>query len=90
MSLVEYPAAKIREAAAKLPEPNPEKPDSAIDAGIRASAKNNLEGGKLTVPSQLAERCDELLAPPPTPEPKAAAKPAAKPEPVSAETKPVA
>lgn len=90
MALVEIEVAKLKAAAAKLPEPSATEPETAIDAGIRAAAKNNIEeGGRVVVPDQTAARVAELLAPPAA-TPTAATKPATKPAAVSAETKPAA
>jgi hypothetical protein len=73
MALVNISSRRIREAAAKLPTPTKDKPDSAIDAGIRKSAESHAVGDETVVgSSQLLERIDELLA---------------EPAPVSAETK---
>lgn len=73
MALVEISTRRIRDAAAKLPAPTKEKPDSAIDAGIRKTAESHPEGNETVVgSSQLLERIDQLLA---------------EPAPVSAETK---
>ena len=79
MALVEIETRRIREAAAKLPAPTKEKPDSAIDAGIRKSADAHAtDNGTVVGTSQMLERIDELA-----PEVKVETKAA----PVSAETK---
>jgi hypothetical protein len=80
MGLLEISTRRIREAAAKLPKPGAdgklEKPDSAIDAGLRKSAESHATGDEIIIgTSQLLDRINELA-----PEPKPA-------EPVSAETK---
>jgi hypothetical protein len=81
MSLVEIRAGRLVEAAAKLPTPTKEKPDSAIDAGIRKSGEAHAGDNSLvTVSDVTAARVEELLAP--APAPKETAK-----ETVSAETK---
>lgn len=88
MALVETGVARIREAAAKLPPESAEKPDSAIDAGIRKTAINHPVGDDpVTVTTELVARVDELLAPPkpaPTPEAKQPAKQPAETKPATA------
>ncbi|GAB5404300.1 MAG: hypothetical protein Aurels2KO_25310 [Aureliella sp.] len=67
MALAELSVARVKKAAEKLPAPGSE--EDQLDVAIRNSAEKN-KGGKITVPSQLAERVDELLneATPPPPE----------------------
>lgn len=84
MPLVNIQTRRIREAAAKLPKPDAdgklEKPDSAIDAGLRKSAESHVEGNETVVgPSQLAERIDELIGPEPKATPVSAETPTAPP-----------
>lgn len=65
MALVVIRAGRIVEAAAKLPKPTKEKPDSAVDAGIRKTGEAHQgDNSEVTVSDVTARRVDELLAPP--------------------------
>lgn len=98
--LVEIKTPRIRDAAAKLPQPNAEgkleKHDSAIDAGIRKSAESHFVGNQTVIgTSQMLARIDALLGPevsaetPTDDKPSEPAKPAAKVDtPKPAEVKP--
>jgi hypothetical protein len=64
MGLVEIKVVDVKAAAKKLGEPRED--EEQIDIAIRNSAEKN-DGGKITVPSQLGDRVQQLLDNPPKP-----------------------